>query len=319
MAAGLLTLALLAGCGSPAPPPPPGTTDLRVALSPLASVVPAHVAASSGIFDRHGLRVTLTEGNDLNGFAAALDQGQYDIVLSVPSIVLVAADHGLDVQVVNRMNKATADHPGTVWITRDPAVESIGQLRGARIGVPALTGQLTDSVVYLLQRAGVAKEQVTFVQTPFATMLDQLNAGRLDAAVAGAPFSTVMATQGYRLHDDVVVSAVREATGGARDDGMTSLFASSSAFTSSHPQAVRAWQESLHEAVDRLRTDDAEWRAELRSWMKMPPEVAGTAALPVWELDVTPADLQPYVTIARSVGSIERDPDVDALVWQDHP
>jgi ABC-type nitrate/sulfonate/bicarbonate transport system substrate-binding protein len=290
-----------------------------VALSPLASVVPAHVAASSGIFERHGLRVTVTEGNDLNGFAAALDQGQYDIVLSVPSIVLVAADQGLDVQVVTRMNKATADHPGTVWVTRDPAVGSIGQLRGARIGVPALTGQLTDSVAYLLQREGVAKDEVTFVQTPFATMLDQLVAGRLDAAVAGAPFSTVMAAKGFRLHEDVVVAAVREASGGARDDGMTSLFASSAAFTRSHPQAVRAWRESLREAVERVRTDDATWRAELRSWLKMPPEVADTAPRPVWELDVTPADLQPYVTIARSVRSIERDPDVEALVWQDHP
>ena len=319
MVAGLLASTLLAGCGSPAPPPPPGTTDLRVALSPSVSVVPAHIAASSGIFERHGLRVTITESNDLNGFAAALDQGQYDIVLSVPSIVLVAADQGLDVQIVNRMNRASGDHPGTVWITRDPAVASIGQLRGARIGVPALTGQLTDALVYLLQRAGVAKDEVTFVQTPFATMLDQLRAGRLDAAVAGAPFSTAMAAQGYRLHEDVVVAAVREATGGARDDGMTSLFASSSAFTSSHAQAVRAWRESLHEAVDRLRTNHAAMSAELRSWLKMPPEVADTAPLPVWELDVTPADLQPYVTIARSVHSVDRDLDVNALVWRDHP
>ena len=60
-------------------------------------------------------------------------------------------------------------------------------------------------------------------------------------------------------------------------------------------------------------------RAELRSWLKMPPEVADTAPLPVWEIDVVPADLQPYVTIARSVGSIEHDPDVAALVWQDRP
>ena len=128
------------------PRPAPSARDDGPAGGAVAtvSVVPAHVAASSGIFERHGLRVTITESNDLNGFAAALDQGQYDIVLSVPSIVLVAADHGLDVQIVNRMNKASADHPGTVWITRDPAVESIGQLRGARIGVPALTGQLTD-------------------------------------------------------------------------------------------------------------------------------------------------------------------------------
>ena len=65
----------------------------------------------------------------------------------------------------------------------------------------------------------MAKDQVTFVQTPFATMLDQLKAGRLDAAVAGAPFSTAMAAQGYRLHDDVVVAAVREASGGPATTG----------------------------------------------------------------------------------------------------
>ena len=37
------------------------------------------------------------------------------------------------------------------------------------------------------------------------------------------------------------------------------------------------------------------------------------------DLDITPADLRPYVTIARAVGTIDRDLDVAALVWQGGP
>ncbi|GAA2856240.1 hypothetical protein GCM10010472_12000 [Pseudonocardia halophobica] len=311
---------LLAGCGAPSAPAAAGqVTELRVALAPLASTLPAHVAAAEGIFERNGLRVTITEGNDLPGFTAALDQGRYDIVLSVPTIVLVAADHGIDVQVVSRLSRSTSAHPGTVWITRDPGIASVGQLRGARIGVPALTGQLTDSLVYLLQRAGVPRDQVTFVQTPFATMPDQLEAGRLDAAVAGAPFSTAMAARGFRLHEDVVVAAVLDATGGAVNDGMTSLFASSARFTREHPDAVRAWRASLEEAVAQLSRDENAIRDQYRAWLKMPPEVAAGSPLPTWELDIAPRDLEPYVTISKSVGSIGREPDVTTLVWQDHP
>jgi hypothetical protein len=51
----------------------------------------------------------------------------------------------------------------------------------------------------------------------------------------------------------------------------------------------------------------------------MPPEVAAASPLPTWELEITPSDLQPYVTISKSVGSIDREPDVTGLVWQDHP
>ncbi|MFC5950511.1 ABC transporter substrate-binding protein [Pseudonocardia lutea] len=316
----LVALLLLAACGAPSTPATTHqATELRVALSPTGGALPAHVAATRGIFERNGLRVTITEGNDLPGFTAAMDQGLYDIVLSVPTIVLVAADHGIDVQVVSRLSKSTSANPSSMWITKDPAITSVGQLRGARIGVPALNGQLTDALVYLLERAGVARDQVSFVQTPFATMLDQLEAGRLDAAVTGAPFSTAMAARGFRLHDDVVVAAVHEASGGRVDDGMTALFACSARFTREHPEAVRAWRASLEEAVAQLSGDENAIRDLYRTWLKMPPEVAAASPLPTWELEITPSDLQPYVTISKSVGSIDREPDVTGLVWQDHP
>jgi hypothetical protein len=48
----------------------------------------------------------------------------------------------------------------------------------------------------------------------------------------------------------------------------------------------------------------------------IPADVLARAPLPDWAVDITPADLAPYVTISRSVGSIDTEPDVAALVWR---
>jgi len=64
-----------------------------------------------------------------------------------------------------------------VWLTKDPAVESLSQLKGKTIAVPSLTGIIIDSIVYLLSRDGITRNDVKFVQTPFPTMGDQLAAG----------------------------------------------------------------------------------------------------------------------------------------------
>jgi NitT/TauT family transport system substrate-binding protein len=314
-------VAALAGCGDGADAggqgAPANVTEIRVAVSPLASVLPVHVAELNGMFERNGLRIKRTEGQDLPVFAAALTQGDYDIVLSVPTIALVGASRGLDIQVVSRLQRSSAAEPGTVWITKDPSIDSVARLAGKTIAVPALTGQITDSLVYLLQRSGVDRDEVKFVQVPFATMGDQLQAGRVDAVVAPPPFSTALAAQGLQIHDDVVAAAVSAATDGRVEDGMTALFASSTRFAAENPELIRAFRRSLTEAIDYLRVNEAHARTLLQTWLKMPPEVARSTPLPSWEVEITPQDLQPYVTISKAVGTIKREPDVDALVWQD--
>jgi NitT/TauT family transport system substrate-binding protein len=306
---------VLAGCGG-APEQAAGVTELRVALTPTGSMLPLHFADQQGIFARHGLRVTRTEGQDMPTLAAALSRGQYDIASSVPTIVLVGAERGLDLKVVSRMQRSSAAEPNAVWVTRDRSVTTLAQLKGKKIAVPALTGVITDSMVYLLRQQGVDRSEVTLTPMPLPTMGDQLRAGRVDAAVAVIPFHTGLAARGFALHDDVVVAAVTHASGGAVTTGMTALFASTTRFIGERPDAVRAFREALIEAVEYLRTHEAEARELLVSWLKMSPEVARAAPLPSWEVPVTPADLRPYVTIARAVGSIKGEPDVEALVWR---
>ena len=203
--AALLSAALVVvGCGEDsAAPSGQNLTPLRVAMFPAGATLPVHAALTKGFFERNGLRIELTEGQDLPVFMAALAKGQYDIAQGVPTLVLIGAEKGLDLQVVSSMQRSSRERPNAVWITKDPSIDCVAQLEGKTIGVPSLTGIIIDSIVYLLKRSGVERNEVKFVATPFPTMGDQLEAGRVDAVVATIPFSAAIAARGFRLHDDV--------------------------------------------------------------------------------------------------------------------
>jgi NitT/TauT family transport system substrate-binding protein len=318
-AAALLLTGAITACGTDDPSSPDGVTEVRVAMIPLGSTLPVHVADQRGIFARNGLHVERTEAQDATTFAPALTTGQYDIIFSLPTIVLVAAGKGLNVQVVNRMQRSTPGSPAGSLFTKDPSLDSFAKLKGRKIAVPALTGTITDSLKYLLREEGVGLDEVEFVQTPFPAMGDQLDAGRVDAVVAGIPFSSALVDRGFHPQSEVVAAAVRKASDGKVTSGMTALFAATSAYTREHPGVVRAWRRSLQEAVDYLNGHDAEAREYLRTWLAMPPAVAQRSPLPEWTIDIAPDDLRPYVTISRAVGTIDTEPDVRGLVWQDHP
>jgi NitT/TauT family transport system substrate-binding protein len=262
------------------------------------------------------LRVELTEGPDLPVFMAALAKGQYDIVMSVPTLVLIGAEKSLDVQIISSLQRSSAQRPNAVWITKDPAIESLGQLRGKTIAVPSLTGIIVDATVYLLSRNGVARNDVKFIQTPFPTMGDQLAGGRADAAVATNPFADAIAARGFRLHDDVIVEAVRDASAGTVETAMTSVWTASRTFGREHAETVSAWRKSLSAAIELLDRNPSEARQMMQNWLKIPARVLDTAPLPDWDVAITPQELAPYITISKAVGSTRSDPDVNALAWQ---
>jgi ABC-type nitrate/sulfonate/bicarbonate transport system substrate-binding protein len=314
----LACLALVvAACGAePASQPDHQLTRLRVAMFPAGNTLPAHAALANGIFERNGLRVELTEGTDLPVFMAALAKGQYDIVMSVPTLVMIGVEKGIDLQIISSLQRSSAQRPNAVWITRDPAIESLAQLKGKTVAVPSLTGIVIDAVVYLLSRNGVARSDIKFVPTPFPTMGDQLAAGRVDAAVASIPFSNAIAARGFRIHDDVVVEAVRAASGGTVDTAMTSVWAASRTFGREHAETVSAWRKSLSAAIEFLDGNPAAARKMMQDWLKIPARVLEQAPLPDWDVAITPQELAPYVTISKAVGSTRGDPDVNTLVWQ---
>jgi NitT/TauT family transport system substrate-binding protein len=308
---------LVTGCGGHGEvATEPDLTHLRLAMVAAGNTLPVHVALTDGIFERNGLRVELTEGQDLPVFMAALAKDQYDIVMTNPTLVLIGAEKHLDMQVVSSLQRSSREHPNAVWITKDRSIDSLEQLRGKTIAVPSLTGIIVDSLVYLLQRNGMQRNDVKLVQTPFPTMGDQLEAGQVDAAIATIPFNSAIAARGFRVHDDVVVEAVRDASSGSVQVAMTSIWAASRSFGQQHADTVSAFRTSLTEAIKYIYDNQSEARATLHEWLKIPAPVLDRAPLPDWNVEISPRELAPYITISKAAGSTRTDPDVNALVWQ---
>jgi ABC-type nitrate/sulfonate/bicarbonate transport system substrate-binding protein len=147
-------------------------------------------------------------------------------------------------------------------------------------------------------------------------MGDQLDAGNVDAVVASIPFSGTIAARGFATREDVIVEAVRAASDGRVQSAMTTVWASTHAFADAHPDTIRAWRKSLNEAIAFLDADEERARAMMQDWLKVPAAVLERSALPDWAVEVTPADLKPYVVITKAAESISTNPDVDSLVWQ---
>ncbi|MEW5811640.1 MAG: ABC transporter substrate-binding protein [Actinomycetota bacterium] len=311
----ITVVVLLAGCTQVRDDASRPTT-LRVALFPAANTLPVHAAVVRGIFERRGLDVDITEGQDLPLFMAAQARGQYDITMSTPTLALVGADKGVDLQIVSSTAQQTAERPNAVWITADPSVRSLADLRGATIAVPSLTGIITDALVYLLQRNGFQRNDFRLVQTPFPAMGDQLEAGHVTAAVATLPYSTAILARGFTAHDDVIVEAVKTASGGAVAEAITTVWTVPRQFAVENPDTITAWRESLREAIDTLKADQIGTRSLLSEWLEIPPSVLEKGPLPDWTVDITAHQLEPYVAIAQQVGSIDEAPDVATLVWR---
>lgn len=329
---------LMAACAAPANPAPPSaptaakpaagaapttapaapaaeqTTPLRVAFTPGHSTLPVHAAQVNGYFKQNGLDVTLTEGLDVPTYIAALDK-QFDISMSVATIFLNAVAQGVPVKAVSGVQLNVADPPSNPLVTKNPAITSLKDLAGKTVGVPVLTGIATLSLQYLLQTNGVDPNSVKLIQVNFPDMADQLNAGRIDAALSAAPFYIPLLNSGFRNVVDVTTEATKQATGNPKAVSVNAFFVASDTFVSQHPDQYKAFRKSIQQGIDWMTSNQADSRAMLAQWLQFSPEVAQASPQPVDASEITADEIQPWITILQSTGALKGTiPDATTLV-----
>jgi NitT/TauT family transport system substrate-binding protein len=290
-------------------------TTVRVAFTPGFGTLPVRIASELGYFEANGLDVEFTEGLDLAAWTGALDR-QFDIVMNLPSGTLQAASQEVPLTVISGMQITDPEHPNNVLVTNDPEIESPADLGGRTVGVPTLTGSSAEAVLYVAMEAGVDIDDINLVQTPFDTMGDQLEAGRIDAAVSAIPFYTAQEAAGLIVLDDVIIEAVETATDGASSRASTALFISSPSYAQDNPEVIEAWRQSLQQGVDLVESNEAEAREILQAWLNLPPQIAQDAPLPGLDVEITVDDIEPFAVIGEALGSLETGPDVSELVYE---
>jgi ABC-type nitrate/sulfonate/bicarbonate transport system substrate-binding protein len=287
---------------------------LRVAFTPGHSTLPVHAALVNGYFKQNGLDVTVTEGQDLPTYIAALDK-QFDISMTVATIFLGAVAQGVPVKAVAGMQLTVSDPPSNPLLTKDPSINSVKDLAGKTVGVPALTGASVFSLQYLLQKNGVDPNSVKLVMVTFPEQADQLNAGRIDAALSAPPFYVPLLNSGFRNIVDTTAEATKEVTGNPNAVSVNAFFVASDSFVSQHPDEYKAFRKSLQQGIDWMKSNDPDARQMLQQWLQLTPEVAKASPTPADSSEISADQIQPWVAVMQTTGALKGTaPDVSTLI-----
>ncbi len=193
-----LALVLVPALGCDRPSAPTGGTPVEIGYTPSRVSLPVFVAEQEGLFQRHGLDVTLKPYETAQPLVDEVLDGRLLAggYAALPTLTASASRGSSEVRVVGAMVE-DADHPFSYLLrsTRDGAVSSIAELRGRRIGIlptPASRRRLE----LVLRHGGVDPADVTVTPLAAHRQVAALSDGEVDSLFTEDPIGTVAVAGG---------------------------------------------------------------------------------------------------------------------------
>ncbi len=306
---GWLVLAALVAAIAPAQ----AATPITVLYTPGDSFTESYVAKDQGIFERHGLDVTLTVGQNGSLITAALVAGSAQIGAPTPTVFLQAQEQGVDLVILASANRNPVQPPvsETGIVAREGSgIKTAADLIGKKHAVQGLGGTIDVLTKKWVETRGVDYRKVAWIEMQFPTMPDGLKAGLADAVSVVDPFlHRILGTKaGYLIGDfgEVMPSGT-----------MVVVYAATRDWAKAHADAVKAFRASLDEAENFVEApaNAATVKASIATYVHLPPQAVAGIQIPS-NLDwrPLPQGLAFWIATTREQGLIERAPDPAKLI-----
>lgn len=297
---GLATAALTALCALPAA----AQTKINVAHVFANDFLPVFMSKDNGCFEKRGLDVTLTLIPIANNIPATLISGSAQIGMTTPTILLQAAENGLDLVGVAGSSRMLATNPTlSVVMRQDVKVSSVADLKGKRIAAPGI-GSMAEVVMRKwLKNAGLKPGEVNVVEAPIPQMFDLLKGNTVDGVVIMEPIRSriVGAKVGYRHPSEFFATTA--------PDAVATFWIASGAWAKANAKAVGEFRACITEAIGVIKTNIEEAKKVELKYVK-----ANAPTYAQFESRITAADLKIHADIATDLGLLKKAPNLEALV-----
>jgi NitT/TauT family transport system substrate-binding protein len=281
-------------------------TPVRAAYVPVATWLPAWVAKDQGIFEKHGLDVSMKPVQNLSLLPGTVGR-QFDFAASTAPDLLKAVAGGLDVVATAGEAIETKDNPVMQLMVRgDSPIKGPKDLKGKVIAAPTLGAVMHSATLYWLKKNGVDPNSVRGVEVPFPNMGDQLKAGSVDAAEGLVPFTTAMKAAGARSLGDPMLAV--------GDEVLFPFWISQGAWARANKPIIKAWIDSLTEAKKFMDSHPKETRAILGKYSHLPPAIVNKVPLPTYRFTIKREELAVWVDVLNDLGQLPGKFDKDKLV-----
>src|SRR5215475_11287348 len=262
-AAGLLAVLGLMLAG-----PPASAADkvpVRVAYVKVVTWLPVMIAKDEGIFDKHGLDVTMTPFTQVANLPGTLG-AQFDFAPTTAPDMLNAVASGINLVAVAGDTIESSDNKVyEVLVRADSGINSPKDLSGKRIAGPGVGSVMHVALVDWVKRDGGNPDSITAVEVPFPNMMDQLKAGRIDAAEQLQPFVGVMKANGYKSIGDPLLAVA--------DPVLFPYWIANGDWARANRGTIKKFVDSMNDALAIIKSDEKKARAILGKYTGLPDQV----------------------------------------------
>jgi NitT/TauT family transport system substrate-binding protein len=279
---------------------------VKVTLGALSigQVAPVVLGKEKGIFEKHGIDLTITF-LEPPALVPTLLSGKADFIWSNPPALLGARANNVPLKSVTTVSTA-GDDPSTfpiqVMVPKGSSIKTLGDLAGKKVATASLF-QLPDlALAQSLAKAGADAKSVQYVEIPFPNMGEALAAGRVDAIISTEPFVTIIKASGGAVPLVSVSEGLEPAT-------PISSVASSEKFIAENPDVVEDFRAAIDEVSEYAVEHEDEVRAVIPTITKITPELAKVITLAPIDTTDDAAGWDAWAQLLVETGVLDKKPD----------
>src|SRR4051812_6480885 len=150
--------------------------------------LPAFVAKDRGIFNKHGLDVTMMPIASSSLIPPALVSGSIDMGIATPPNLVLSAEAGLDLVATSGSARILKSNTRVSLVSRaGVSIAKPEDVAGKKVAVPGINSSIDLVLRKWLLDAKVPLAKIQFVEASLPQMPDLLKSGQVDAVAAIEP------------------------------------------------------------------------------------------------------------------------------------
>ncbi|WP_246836250.1 ABC transporter substrate-binding protein [Nesterenkonia sp. NBAIMH1] len=283
-------------------------TPIEVGALPIVDTAPLYVGVEEGIFEDHGLDVTITQAQGGAALLPAVTGGDMDFGFSNVTSLVIAHAQGLDIDILAGGSATTGDPDedfASVVVSEDSDIEEIEDLEGASIAVNTLSNISDSTISEAVEQAGGNSDAIDFVEMPFPDMPAALESGQVDAAASVEPFQTITRNDGARSVFSNYANPIEDLT--------VAVWFTAGTYAEENPEITEAFTEAMGEAQTFADENHDVVRETLPTYMDSDEQVLEELTLAHYPAAVNEDSLQQINDISADSDIIPEPIDIEEL------
>lgn len=307
----------LGGCSAGAPAGDAGAEpgmESIVVLKPPVQFEPVLYAAQNGVFEKHGLDVTIKEAGSADAAITQVVSGDAAFAAASGVAGITAASKEIPVKIVVGNSNSKDSSDSGVLVAADGPISSIAQLEGKKVGINGLRNTTELMVAAGIDEAGGDSSKTEFVEIPYPAMADALKRGTVDAVYSVTPFYDASPESGFAAIENPATAE------GGPLDGMASVaWVASDAYLGSNPETVKKFTAAMADAIAYLNEHPDEARDITAANSKLTREQIDAQDFVPFSTEIVTSAMTATIDAMKRYGFIETAPSIDQVLAPSAP